>query len=192
MSTVMTSPSTEKNLILEGMPWQHYENISSCFQDVKSVRISYLEGNLEIMSPVGEEHETLKSNLSVLLETWLSQKDMRFYRRGGFTLKKTGIAAGEPDESYCIETNKTVPDLVIEIVVSSGALNKLPLYQAKQIPEVWIWQNGALQIYILGDDGYQSRSRSGLLPYLDIALLAAHVEMPDQYDAVQAFKRALA
>ncbi len=47
-------------------------------------------------------------------------------------------AAGEPGESDCIGSDKALPDLVIEVVVTQDALSKLPLYQALSIPEVWI------------------------------------------------------
>ena len=191
MITDTLSHTIEQCLVLEGMPWQRFEDLSACFADMKSVRLTYLDGKVEIMSPVGEEHEIYKKNIGYLLEGYFDIKGIRFYGRGGFTLKKTGIAAGEPDESYCIGSNKAVPDLVIEVVVSSGALSKLPLYQAKGIPEVWIWRAGHLGIHILDASGYRKCRVSRLLPDLDVELLAAHVELPDQYDAVRAFRRAL-
>jgi len=79
------------------------------------------------------------------------------------------------------------------VVVSSDALSKLPLYQALAIPEVWIWRRDDLEVYCLDDDvgGYRRSPGSCLLPDLDIELLAAHARMPDQYDAVRAFRRAI-
>lgn len=58
MSNVLATP--EKSILLENMPWQYYENLMSCFQDVKTIRFTYLDGGLEIMSPVGEAHENYK------------------------------------------------------------------------------------------------------------------------------------
>ncbi|NBC12028.1 MAG: Uma2 family endonuclease, partial [Gammaproteobacteria bacterium] len=89
-------------------------------------------------------------------------------------------------------------DLVVEVVDTSDALSKLPLYGALGIPEVWLWRREQLEIYVLdqldvqSDSGYRLSDRSGLLPELDVELLAAHVRMPDQYDAVRAFRRSIA
>ena len=182
----------EQRILLEGISWERFEQLSACFRDTRSVRLTYLDGRLEIVSPFGQEHENRKKGLSRLLEAYLDLKGIRFYGRGGFTLKKPERAAGEPDESYCIGSDKPIPDLVVEIVVTSDALSKLPLYQALAIPEVWIWRKDDLEVYCLDGDSYRRSPDSRLLPDLDIALLAAHARMPDQYDAVRAFRRAVA
>ena len=181
----------EQHVLLEGIPWERFEQLSACFDDSRAVRLTYIDGSVEIMSPIGEEHEALKSSIGCLLETWLDVKGIRFYRRGGFTLRQPGRAAGEPDESYCIGSNKAVPDLVIEVVVTAEALSKLPLYRAKGVSEVWIWKDGTLAIHALEQGGYVATRDSRLFPDLDCALLAGFVTMPDQYDAVRAFRGAL-
>jgi len=200
MTTVIDPPdakatagaSEEQRILLEGISWERFEQLSACFQDTRSVRLTYVDGRLEIVSPVGQEHENRKQSISYLLEAYLDLKGIRFYGRGGFTLKKPERAAGEPDESYCIGTDKPLPDLVVEVVVTSDALSKLPLYQALAIPEVWIWRRDDLEVYCLEGDSYRRSPDSRLLPDLDIELLAAHARMPDQYDAVRAFRRATA
>jgi len=200
MTTVIDPPdakatagaSEEQRILLEGISWERFEQLSACFQDTRSVRLTYVDGRLEIVSPVGQEHENRKQSISYLLEAYLDLKGIRFYGRGGFTLKKPERAAGEPDESYCIGTDKPLPDLVVEVVVTSDALSKLPLYQALAVPEVWIWRRDDLEVYCLEGDSYRRSPGSRLLPDLDIELLAAHARMPDQYDAVRAFRRAIA
>jgi len=200
MTTVIDPPdakatagaSEEQRILLEGISWERFEQLSACFQDTRSVRLTYVDGRLEIVSPVGQEHENRKQSISYLLEAYLDLKGIRFYGRGGFTLKKPERAAGEPDESYCIGTDKPLPDLVVEVVVTSDTLSKLPLYQALAIPEVWIWRRDDLEVYCLEGDSYRRSRGSRLLPDLDIELLAAHARMPDQYDAVRAFRRAIA
>jgi len=200
MTTVIDPPdakatagaSEEQLILLDGISWERFEQLSACFQDTRSVRLTYVDGRLEIVSPVGQEHENRKQSISYLLEAYLDLKGIRFYGRGGFTLKKPERAAGEPDESYCIGTDKPLPDLVVEVVVTSDTLSKLPLYQALAIPEVWIWRRDDLEVYCLEGDSYRRSPGSRLLPDLDIELLAAHARMPDQYDAVRAFRRAIA
>jgi Uma2 family endonuclease len=125
-----------QRILLEGISWERFEQLSACFADSRTVRLTYLDGSLEIMSPVGAERESLKKSIGYLLEAYLATKGIRFYGRGGFTLKQPERAAGEPDESYCIGSDKPLPDLVIEVVVTHDALSKLPLYQGLQTPEV--------------------------------------------------------
>lgn len=196
MTTVLDPPVTEdaseQRILLEGVSWNRFEQLSACFVDTRSLRLTYIDGSLEMMSPVGQRHETYKRNISYLLEAYLDLKGIRYYGRGSFTLKVPQRAAGEPDESYCIGSDKALPDLVIEVVVTQDALSKLPLYQALYIPEVWIWRRGQLEVHVLDQEGYQRNSSSRLLPDLDLSLLSAHARMPDQYDAVRAFRAAIA
>jgi Uma2 family endonuclease len=116
---------------------------------------------------------------------------IRCHRLGGFTLTQPGRAAGEPDESYCIGADKAVPDLVIEVVVSSDALSKLPLYRLKGVADVRIWQRDRLGIHCLEGGAYIVCPHSKLLPGLDVAQLRRLVSRPDQYDAVRTFREAL-
>jgi Uma2 family endonuclease len=84
-------------------------------------------------------------------------------------LKSSGA---EPDKSYCIGESKKYPDLVLEIALTSGGMNKLELYRRFKVPEVWIWRNHKLEIYSLGKTGkYEHVAKSALLPDFDVSLL---------------------
>jgi Uma2 family endonuclease len=202
MSTAVAPPAEptttqDQRILLEGVPWARYEQLSACFDDSRALRLTYIDGSLEIMSPVGPTHETRKKSLCYLLEAYLDAMGIRFYGRGGFTLTQPGRAGGEPDDSYCIGTDKPLPDLVIEVVDTSDALSKLPLYQSLGIAEVWLWRRDRLELHVLdqaeqsSQQSYRLSAASRLLPDLDTELLARHVRMPDQYDAVRAFRRAI-
>jgi Uma2 family endonuclease len=176
---------------LSGISWERFNQIQANFDGIPSVRLTYTEGLLEIMAPISDEHEYVKSNVGELLGTYMREKRIRFYKRGGFTLKKEGYSSGEPDESYCIGTNKKVPDIVIEVVITSGTLNKLNVYKPLNIPEVWFWKNKQLQIFQLTDGEYQQVTRSQFFLDLDLELLQHYINYPDQYDAVLEFQKAL-
>ena len=97
----------------------------------------------------------------------------------------------EPDESYNLNTPKSYPDLVIEVVVTSGGVNKLEGYCRMGVREVWRWEDGVLEIHRLDKDSYEKSSQSKLLPNLPINLLSRYITYYDQYDAVQEFRQAL-
>lgn len=181
----------ERFVTLSGFDWQRFNALCDCIGEAAGVRISYLNGEVQIMSPLGERHESVKRTLSLLLEAYLWEKDIWFYSRGSATLQTAGYASGEPDESYCIGSRKETPDLVIEVVISSGLKNKLALYRAKQIPEVWLWENERIKILRLHQGEYVEQAYSALLPDLDIQALAGYLGWPDQYAAVKAFRQHL-
>ncbi|MFM5888628.1 MAG: Uma2 family endonuclease, partial [Dolichospermum sp.] len=94
----------------------------------------------------------------------------------------------EGDESYELGANRKHPDLVIEVVVSSGGINKLEAYKRLQIPEVWFWMNDELLFYGLGNEGYEAVSKSQLLPSLDVDLLMRCINIENHAQALREFR----
>lgn len=184
--TAVKNSVTDSCLTLKEVSWSQFESLEAAFESVGGIRFAYLDGILEIMT-VSPEHEETKSTLSVLLEAYLREKSIRFYIKGGPTLGSKELGAiKEPDESYNLQTKKAIPDLVIEVVFTSGGIDKLQLYKRLGIPEVWFWEDGVLSIYCLREE-YEQVDRSELLPELDIALLVRYITYFDQYDAVIEF-----
>ncbi|MEA5566386.1 Uma2 family endonuclease [Anabaena sp. UHCC 0399] len=186
--SLLEQPTEEKFVTVHGVSWEQFQIIAAQLEDNREVRLTYLAGVMEIMSPVGDKHEYVKTTLGYLLEAYMREKGIRFYGRGGFTLEEPGYASGTPDESYCIGSNKETPDIVIEVIVTSGTINRKDLYKPKGIPEVWFWKANQIQIFCLNEQGeYEEVNRSRFFPDLDPALLLHYISMPDQYDAVQEF-----
>jgi hypothetical protein len=78
----------------------------------------------------------------------MREKGMRFYRCGSFTIESPETASGTPDESYAIGTPKEIPDIVIDVIIISGRLDKKELYRPKQVPEVWFWKKGQITVFM--------------------------------------------
>lgn len=189
---LIEQPTQEKLVTLPDVSWEQFKGIEAQLKDNRNVRLSYLSGILEIMSPIGDKHEKVKSTLGLLVEAYMRVKGIRFYKRGGFTLEEPGYASGTPDESYCIGTDKETPDIVIEIIVTSGTINRKELYKPKKVPEVWFWKRNEIKIFRLTEEGeYEEVDRSGFFPDLNPNLLLQYIAMPDQYDAVQEFERVI-
>jgi Uma2 family endonuclease len=186
--SLLEQPTEEKLVTVHGVSWEQFQIIAAQLEDNREVKLTYLAGVMEIMSPVGDKHEYVKTTLGYLLEAYMREKGIRFYGRGGFTLEEPGYASGTPDESYCIESNKETPDIVIEVIVTSGTINRKDLYKPKRIPEAWFWKANQIQIFCLNEQGeYEEVNRSRFFPDLNPALLLHYISMPDQYDAVQEF-----
>lgn len=93
------------------------------------------------MSP-SRRHEVSPENIGRLLEVYLEVAEMDFWGLGSTTLRKEeGKAEKEPDKCYCLETDKDLPDLAIEVIVTSGNIKILEVYRRLEVKEVWLWDN---------------------------------------------------
>src|SRR5262249_37012963 len=109
---------------------------------------------------------------------------------GSWTVKKEVVARGvEADECYVLGTHQpSVPDVAIEIVWTSGGLDKLEAYRGLGVREVWFWRESRIEVHALRGATYERIQRSEMLPELDIEKMATFVEGPDQTAAVRAFR----
>ncbi len=192
MSTqLLTPPRSRPAQPLVAVSWEQFEAIDRSFDAFPGVKFRYLDGALEIM-PVSQEHEDFKSTIARLLEVFMDEREIRYYKRGGPSLgDRTLGSRNEPDESYNLETRKPHPDLVIEVVVTSGGIDKLEGYRRLGVAEVWFWEDGVLEIHHLQDDGYVKVSQSLLLVNLPIDVLCRYITYFDQHDAAREFRRSL-
>ncbi len=87
----------------------------------------------------------------------------------GGSLRKS---AWEPDECYAIGGKKERPDLAIEVIWTSGGLDKLDVYRGLGIGELWLWSDNVISVYVLRNDGYERISESEVVPGIDLALAA--------------------
>ncbi|ACB52914.1 hypothetical protein cce_3566 [Crocosphaera subtropica ATCC 51142] len=179
----------EEKFITSGVTWQAYESLLTSLGNSSGYRVAYLLETLEIMSP-SRNHELDKKNIGRLLEVYLEEKRIRFWGLGSMTIKSEDKQAGkEPDECYCIGTDKEIPDLAIEVVYTSGGVDTLEIYRRLGVIEVWFWQNEQFTIYCLENDSYQVKSNSQLLPNLDLNLMAEYVTINDPLEAITQWRK---
>jgi Uma2 family endonuclease len=182
-----TRGETEQVFIFSGVDWRDYEALLEQLGDEAPVLLKYSQETLQIMAP-SRRHETGKKMITLLLEAYFLERKIRFYPLGSITLRREGLQKGiEPDECYCLHTPQVIPDLVVEVVVTSGGVHSLEIYQDLGVREVWFWQAERLTVYVLGPEGYLLSSQSELLPDLDLEVLADYAAWAEPFDAVLAF-----
>jgi Uma2 family endonuclease len=93
--------------------------------------------------------------------------------------------------SYCFDRDKDVPDLCIEIVITSGSPIKLQKYRLMGVPEVWFWEDGTLQLYYLREQGYDRIANSEMLPELDLSLLKRCILFASPLTALKEFRKGI-
>lgn len=186
-------PNADQRLIMNGVSWSAYEAQLALRGDASVPRVAYLDGVMELMSP-SRDHERLKSYLGCLIEAYALERGIDLSPYGSWTLRNAPRQSGlEPDECYIIGSDQSAerPDLAIEIVWTSGGIDKLEIYQRLAVPEVWIWREDAVTIYVLRDAGYEGVPQSAQLPGIDLQQLTSFLEYPTAMQAVRAFREAL-
>lgn len=159
--------------------WEEFEAIDSLMKDAPGLRITYLDGCVELMT-LGEDHEQISRVLTIFIALYLFDKGIKFIPVGSATRSdKSKDVSFQPDESYYLGDKKEHPDLAIEVTITSGGIDKLEKYKRFKIAEVWFWENNQILLYRLCENSYEQVSSSEFLPELDIALLMPCVQMPD-------------
>jgi Uma2 family endonuclease len=191
LPTLSPPPEGEQRVVLTGVDWRTYCTARELF-DSPAVRMTYIEGLLEIMSP-SRRHEGIKTLIARLVEQFAVEAGVPLYGYGSTTFKREARERGlEPDECYSVGKDMgEYPDIAIEVAITSGGINKLRVYEGLGVREVWLWREGRFEIYALRQERYQLISASGLMPRLDFAELAEFVEQPDQHRAVLEYRNRL-
>ncbi len=186
-------PQPELRIIFCPYSWDRYLAFDEKLgHDRPGPRLYYLDGQLELMT-TSHEHERIKEWFGTLLDIYFEHTAINIMPRGQATMRLDLKEAGaEPDKSWCIGEEKPFPDLVLEIALTSGGVNKLEIYRRFQIPEVWFWRRNKLELFALNSAGsYEPLRKSRLLPELDISLLERCVAINSWQKARQTFRASL-
>src|SRR5207253_9995065 len=174
MATVI-SP-TDRRVILEGMSWETYERLLTDFGESHTVRVAFDQGTLEIMAP-SFAHERPAHLLVQIVGILAEVREIDLISAGSTTFKREDVARGfEPDASFYIQHAADVrgnmeidlhsdppPNLVIEIDITHPSLDKLPIYAALGVPEVWRYTRQQMRIYQRDAEGYVAVDASMVL-----------------------------
>jgi Uma2 family endonuclease len=142
-------------------------------------------------------HERFRKIIALLIEAWLEETGGRYVPSGQLTHKREDLDQGfEPDECYYIQNCDKVigvrevdfnqdppPDLAVEAEVSRTVLERLPLYAAFKVPEIWRYDEERLIVLLLKPDGsYQESITSRALPNIPLSELSPFLEMATHVD----------
>jgi Uma2 family endonuclease len=176
-----------ERLLITGVRYADFMRLAEWRDDAHryAVRLAYDHEKLEIMV-VTNPHERFRKIIALLIETWIEETGGDYLPSGQLTHRREDLKRGfEPDECYYIQNWKKVagireidftrdppPDLCVEAEVSRTLLERLPIYAAFKIPEVWRYNGERLLVLHLQVDGsYQESSISRALPTLPLAEL---------------------
>jgi len=188
------SPAEDHIVCLHDISWDDYERLLEMRGDHSAPRISYLEGEVEIMSP-SQTHEAIKSLIGRLVETYCLERNIPFSTYGSWTLKARDRSRGaEPDECWVFgEAPAERPHLAVEVVWTSGRIDKLDIYRKLGVAEIWYWRQGRIQPYGLRGEHHFPVTASEVRPGLDLDLdlLTSFLGRPTTYEAIRGYRQAL-
>ncbi len=184
-------PTADQRVVVYGVSWAQYEAHLAMRGERSVPRIAYLRGTLELMSP-SRDHERITSWIGRLIEVYAEEHEIQLAPYRSWTLKHPEEAGAEPDECYVFgeDEAKQQPDLVIEVVWTSGGIEKLEIYRALGIAEVWFWIDDRIEVHAFRDGRYERADRSRWLPGLDLVLLCSFLDRPF-VDAKREFRAAI-
>ena len=183
-------PDEEPRIVLSRVPWKTYVLLRDALEG-RRLHMTYLEGELEIMSPSGQ-HEISKKQVARLLELFCLERNIPLFAYGETTWHDEAKQRGlEADESYARGGRVGMPDVAIEVIVTHGLLDKLEVYRGLGVREVWLFEKGKFKVLALGERGYAEVERSGVFPEVDHGRIAHYALMEDQHAALLAFRAEL-
>ncbi|NJK68032.1 MAG: Uma2 family endonuclease [Microcoleus sp. CSU_2_2] len=180
-----TSSLAEQRTLLENISWSTFETLLKEIGDKRGYRIAYDEGMLEIMAPL-YEHENPKIQSDRFIAILAEELGIEIKSAGSMTLKQEQVKKGiEPDNCYYIQNEPAVrgrqeldldtappPDLAIEIDITSSSMNKLAIYSALRVPELWRYNGRVLKFYQLIEREYIAIDCSIAFPFVSVAEMA--------------------
>ncbi|MEN3331326.1 MAG: hypothetical protein V7641_691 [Blastocatellia bacterium] len=175
-------------LILYNVTWEEYEQLLDELKD-RALRVSYIRGRLEIMSP-SLPHERPKEMLLRLVSVLADEIDLTLETAGSTTFKDEQLAMGaEPDTCFYVQNAALIigrdsidltcdppPDVVVEIDIWSESTGKMGFYAAIGVPEFWRYDKRQLRIYHLSEQGYVEAPASLAFPLLTGEALTRFLE----------------
>ena len=179
---MVTTPIISQRVTLENITWHTFETILEEMGDRRATRLAYDCGMLEIMTPL-MPHEHNKRLIEKLIDALVDELNLNIKSIGSTTYKRQDLVKGvEPDSAFYIHnepimrgktnldlTQDPPPDLVIEVDYSSACVDRMPIYQALGVPEVWRYAEPVMQIYQLQSGEYILCNQSQTFANLPLA-----------------------
>jgi Uma2 family endonuclease len=179
-----------QGVVFHDVTWNDYEDMLRLVGE-RPIRVTYDRGTMEVFMPsLGHEGDSYL--LGRMVDTLTEEFEIPVEGGGTTTHKREDLDKGaEPDQCYWLrekaelirgkrELNLTVdpaPDLVIEVDVTRGSLDRLKVFSALGVPEVWRSDARTLQFFHRQNRGaYRARRYSRNFPTVPVDLVSRFLE----------------
>jgi Uma2 family endonuclease len=192
----------EQRISIQGVSYQFYKHFCEEVGE-QPIRLSFNEGCLEIMV-TKSPHEFFKKLLAKLVEAAILELAIPVRSGGAMTFQRDDLEKGfEPDECWWIEHESIVrrvtdfdfrlhppPDLAVEIEISHSLTNRIGIFAALGVAEIWRFDGHRLRFCLLGpNQTYQDATHSRAFPWLQPQDLIPYLTLPDDVDETTRIRR---
>jgi Uma2 family endonuclease len=189
---------------LANVSWGTYEALVE-ETDGQPVRLTYDRGSLEIMT-LSREHEIYRFLMGLFVVALAEELNLALALGGSMTFRREDLARGlEPDGCFWIANEALVrgkleldftrdppPDLIIEVEISRSALDRIAIYAALRVPEIWRVGRSNVRVGRLQPDGqYLWQEQSPVfanLPVGEMSTFLQQIQSVDHLTIVRNFR----
>ncbi|WP_020473102.1 Uma2 family endonuclease [Zavarzinella formosa] len=162
----------------------------------RRARVTFDRGELEFMSNTSI-HERWKMAIDRMIAAFAEHVQVTADPTGEVTISRLDLQRGiQPDQSYYIQNVAglvrhrplnfnidPVPDLAIEIEYSRTVIDRLPVFAALGIPELWVYDGERFQVLQLTAEGaYQEATASRCFPSMPLQLVVELLAVVSERD----------
>ena len=185
---LMLSPGNE--VIFPHQTYEDYERLLQIRQERVLPKLSFnaITQEIRLMSPLAS-HGNRVNILGDLVKILLNHQGKDWQGFDPITLKMPFKAGLEPDKCFYIDNRQAIlgkeridltvdppPDLAIEVDFTS--ITDIKAYELLKIPELWVYRQETLKIYLWENEHYLESETSRLFSDIDIKnLLPYYVEL---------------
>ncbi|MCI0699608.1 MAG: Uma2 family endonuclease [Planctomycetia bacterium] len=192
-----------RSVVIPFVDWETYEALLKVFDERPRLRLTYDRGDLEIMV-TSQEHEGDSAFLAQMIAVLAREFKFQMRSGGSGTIKRKRMKKGlEPDKCFWLANAAKIlgvkqldlsvhppPDLAIEVDVSRSSMNRLRIYAALGVAEVWRLDGDELHFYALSGKTYNevptSPTFAGITPS-DLMTFVKQSRGVDELATVDAF-----
>jgi Uma2 family endonuclease len=186
--TTLNIQDIPQHLVLNGVSWSYYEQTLAEIGS-QPIRVAYLDGVMELMSPL-PGHEGPKKAISSLMVILAVERQIPLKSLGSTTFRREEKSAGaEPDECYFFNEIESLrgmkrfdplihraPDLWVEVDILNPSVAREPIYARLGVPELWRYSRDRLTVRLLTSAGIYTDSATSLaFPFLPMATFASFI-----------------
>ncbi len=170
------APSVER-ILLQNASWETYHRLNEEQINVAGLHFFYNDGDLEIRFE-SYKHGKYTYLLTSLINALATNLEIDLVGAGSTTFKQEKKKKGfEGDASFYFKNADVVrardeidlnsdpaPELVVEVDITHGSLQKFPIFAGLGVEEVWRFNGKEVKFYRLENEDYKEVAESICLP----------------------------
>jgi Uma2 family endonuclease len=185
----------ESRFVIYGLDWKGYDILLDLLGDQPGIHLAHDRGSVELMKG-SQDHEQFGSLLGRVIDILTEELYLPCICVGQMTWRREILDRGlEADDCFYLANASRVlgkkidlsvdppPDLAIEVEISRSALDRMGIYAALRVPEIWRYDGETLRVELLQPDGTYAASETSLaFPFLPLADVVRFLQQAESMD----------